>query len=371
MVAHRLSCHLAARGLAVEVLTRRQPRSLGTVDSIDGIQVTRRRFYPSIRECMGKGRPDLGLVSVLSRSGDERAWRAILKRFKPECVNIHFPDWQVDLIPVIRSMGTARLVVSLHGDEVMRAVRGDARQLSRLSTALREADQVTACSGWLLEKACQLVPEAKGKAQVAWNGIEAGLFAEAEPKPWPRPYVLGFGRFVLKKGFDLLLEAFARLKKGSGLDLVLVGSGPERDTLATRAKELGVAGRVFFPGRAFDDEMIRWIRGARMAVVPSREEPFGIAALEIAAAGVPLVATAVGGMPEFLEPLESEFGLVRLCEPTADSLLVVIQASLDEEYEPGQRAAQIQSVGEAFGWDRRLGVYDSVLGPGKQAGQVR
>ena len=257
--------------------------------------------------------------------------RAILERLKPDVVNIHFPDWQVNLIPLIRSVSTSRVVVSLHGDEVMRAVRGDDHQRDRLVAALVQADWVTACSGWLLKQLCPFAPEVAGKATVTWNGIDAERFDGVEGMPYERPYVLGFGRFVAKKGFDLLIDAFARIDGGADIDLVLVGSGPESDRLKQQAVDRGLSERVVFPGRAFEHEMSRWIQGAQLAVVPSYEEPFGIAALEVVAAGVPLVATRVGGMAEVMGGYASEFRSVVLSEPDSESLAVAMRGTLASE----------------------------------------
>ncbi|MEZ5275617.1 MAG: glycosyltransferase family 4 protein [Opitutaceae bacterium] len=364
-VAQRLVRHLIESHHQVEVLTRRYPRRLPAMEVIEGVPIHRRPFQPSPFEGLQRMRPDLALRACLSLPIDRRVGRRILERFDPTLVNIHFPDWQVDLIPFIRSLKRSRLVVSLHGDEVMRAVKGEGGQRDRLLTALRAADFVTACSGWLLEQAIRLEPAVKAKSMVIWNGFDAKGAGTLDASPHKRPYMLGFGRFVEKKGFDLLIEAFAGLEVD--LDLVLVGSGPERERLSGLTEKLGLSGRVFFPGRAYPDEMNRWIGGARLAVVPSREEPFGIAALEVVGAGTPLVATTVGGMTEFLEPLVDDSEAIRLCDVTVGSIRNAIHDLLKKEAGTGKPSVQADRIRDRFDWSRRILDYDAAFAAAERA----
>ena len=67
-VAHRLALHLVARDCVVDVLTRRNPKSLASVEAIDGIPVTRRRFLPPVIESLRTGRIDLAAMSAAART---------------------------------------------------------------------------------------------------------------------------------------------------------------------------------------------------------------------------------------------------------------------------------------------------------------
>jgi glycosyltransferase involved in cell wall biosynthesis len=137
--------------------------------------------------------------------------------------------------------------------------------------------------------------EVLGLANPAWPVIHNGLappeFDVVEPRP-DAVDVVFVGEMRALKGVDVLLDALARLP---GATALFVGGGPDLDAYKARAAEPDLAGRVAFaapmPARA------AFARG-RVVAVPSRAESLPYLVLEAAAAGVPLVATRVGGIPE-------------------------------------------------------------------------
>ena len=127
--------------------------------------------------------------------------------------------------------------------------------------------------------------------------------------------VMGLGRLVPKKGFDLLIEAMNRLAPGERpLHLLLVGDGPLRGDLETRAAS---SGRVHFAG--WQTETSPFFAAAALLVCPSREEPLGNVILEGWAHGLPVVATATAGALELMTegndglivPLDDAAGLAK------------------------------------------------------------
>jgi glycosyltransferase involved in cell wall biosynthesis len=112
-----------------------------------------------------------------------------------------------------------------------------------------------------------------------------------------RPLVLGIGRLVGYKGFDLLLDAFARVRTPDA-ELVILGEGDERPALERRIAALGLVGRVRMPG--YVPEPWRWLEEARCFVSASRTEAFGNVVVEALAAGLPVVSTACHGPVEIL-----------------------------------------------------------------------
>jgi glycosyltransferase involved in cell wall biosynthesis len=114
--------------------------------------------------------------------------------------------------------------------------------------------------------------------------------------------ILGLGRLVPVKGFDLLVEALARVKpKIDEVSVVIVGDGPERDRLAARAAELGVADRLVLAGAVVAPEALALhFAAADVFAAPARNEGMGRALVEAMALGLPVVGTAVGGIPSVI-----------------------------------------------------------------------
>lgn len=140
----------------------------------------------------------------------------------------------------------------------------------------------------------------------------ARLAAFADPKPEYRDklrslfpagnisrVVLAAGRLSPEKGFDVLAEAAKRvLTDQPNTGIVLFGEGIERAKLDARLTELGIADRFQMPGHTTElDPYLLW---ADLVVLPSHTEGLPNVALEASAAGVPVVATAVGGTPEVI-----------------------------------------------------------------------
>ena len=133
------------------------------------------------------------------------------------------------------------------------------------------------------------------------------------------------GRFVHKKGFDVLLHAAARAAgQGASFRLEIGGDGPEGDSLKALAARLGIEDRVVFCG--WVDDVAAFLADADLFVLPSRIEPFGIVVLEAMANGVPIVATRVSGPLETLD--EQTALLVPSDDPAvmAEAMMAVFDA---------------------------------------------
>ena len=123
-----------------------------------------------------------------------------------------------------------------------------------------------------------------------------------------QPLIIGVGRLTAQKGFDILIEAFARVAaKHLDWRLVIYGEGPDRKELETLRDALALQGKVSFPGltRNIDTAFVE----AGLFALPSRFEGYPNALLEALAAGLPVIATsAPGGASEILE--NGKYGLL-------------------------------------------------------------
>lgn len=130
---------------------------------------------------------------------------------------------------------------------------------------------------------------------------------------------LFIGELRSVKGVDVLLQALARLNTRRSLTAVIVGMGPEDGALRQMAKDLGIDRQVRFAGAMPARQAFRL---GRAMLVPSRAESFPYVVLEAAAAGLPLIATNVGGIPEMVIGTSN-----KLIEPgDADALEAAMEA---------------------------------------------
>ncbi|HLN98958.1 MAG TPA: glycosyltransferase family 4 protein [Pyrinomonadaceae bacterium] len=369
-VAHNLARELFASGHQVRVVTNRYPRSLPAKETIEGIEVDRILFIRPDFSYLRRGRPDLFAASLVNAPLTYAKLKNLLREFRPDVVNVHFPDHQIPFVLKLRSEFAFRLVVSLHGHDIDRldAMRtsakenttGLAKSQKQLKSLLKEADVITACSRHLLDKAVKIQPSVSRKGCVLYNGVDLARFANKTRYSHPRPYILSFGRLTHKKGFDLLLRAFAQAGDSNpAVDLIIAGEGEDRERLRVLVNELELAGRVHFFGDALPTEIVELLNGCVFAVVPSRHEPFGIVALEAIAAGKHVLATRTGGLGEFLS--EKFSNGATLVEPTVEALTDGLRQLLAAGTNGSAMAMMNGSVLEQYSWPLVAKRYENIL----------
>ena len=217
-----------------------------------------------------------------------RATIAAARRFRPDVVHAHF------LVPagfVAALAGRAPLVVTAHGQDVRNigAIPGVA---AATRTVVRRAAAVVAVSDFLRRELEAKLPEARGKTHVIDSGVDLERFRPSPPPNGGAPAFLCVGSLTPRKNVVRLAGAFGRLGRGT---LTFVGDGPEREALQGRPG-------VFLAGRVPYGEVPTWIARSTVVCQPSLVEPFGQALLEAMACGRPVVATRIGGPPEFVDP---------------------------------------------------------------------
>jgi len=180
----------------------------------------------------------------------------------------------------------------------------------------------------------------------------------------PHDLVVGMAaQFIPRKGHQILLDAVPSvLAKHPGTRFILFGRGPLRDEVGARIREWGLHERVLLPG--FRDDLARLLPCLDVLVHPATREGLGIILLQASAAGVPIVATRAGGIPEAV--VEGENGLL---VPPNDP--VALAEALESLLSDPDRAAALGAAGrvrvrEHFSVDRmvegNLAVYRHVLG---------
>lgn len=204
--------------------------------------------------------------------------------------------------------------------------------------AFRRFDAVIAVSRPLAARLSMVAPDRLEVVPNAWYPAVAPLDRAAARRelrvPDDRFHIGWVGRLSPEKGPDVLVEALARLE-GVPYAASFVGDGPERRRLETRATALGAAGRIVWAGAR--PEASRLFPGFDVFVLSSRTEGTPIVLFEAMAAGVPVVATHVGGVEDVVTPAEAR--LVPSEDPDA-----LAQAVRDVWMDQGGAAARARAA---------------------------
>lgn len=250
-------------------------------------------------------------------------------RARPDVIYAHFLVPTGTVAALVSLLTRVPLVVTAHGTDVRNV--GRVRGVGALTRAtLARARKVVAVSDFLRRGLLERLPLAEEKVCVIDSGVDLDRFRGSDPaKARHRlgldgegPFYLFIGTLDERKNVVALADAFAGLRAGQ---LVLVGDGPHRARLEGRPG-------VRLVGRVTHDRIPEWIAACDVLCQPSLEEPFGQAILEAMACERPVLATSVGGPPEFV---------------TSEAGVLVDPRSVDSIRDGLQRAAALPSPNPA------------------------
>ena len=335
----------------IHVLTRRGPEAAGRVHSTGGPKL----LFPllaGVSYLRSQERFDVvhvnesdGVVVALAL----RLSRWLGRRGPRLCVSFqvsyHAEGREVRALRV-----DGRVVSRPTGSEwVFKLLRAPLLALAgRLSGRL--ADHVIACSRYTEREIVADYGIAPEDVTVVANGIK--LPQESRPGTVvERPEVEGevvalfAGRLRTRKAVAVLLEAMAR-PEARGVGLIVVGDGEQGAALRQQAARLGLGRRVLFAGMKPRAEVAALYPLADIFVLPSTYEGFPVAILEAMAAGLPVVATSVAGVPEAIDPGVS--GLLVAAEDAAGLARALAELAADPERRKAMGAAARRAVAERF-----------------------
>ncbi|KMV23248.1 glycosyltransferase family 1 protein [Mycobacterium heckeshornense] len=357
---HHLSTALAAAGHDVVVLSRRptgtDPTTHPSSDEIsEGVRVVAAAQDPHeftfgadmMAWTLAMGHAMIRAGLSLKKPGTTRAWR-------PDVVHAH--DWLVAHPAIALSeFYDVPMVSTIHATEAGRHSGWVSGALSRQVHAIeswlvRESDSLITCSASMREEITELFGPGLAEITVIRNGIDADRwpFAARRPRTGP-PELLYVGRLEYEKGVHDLIAALPRIRRShAGTTLTIAGDGTQQDWLVEQARKHRVLKAVNFVGHLDHDELLAALHRADAAVLPSHYEPFGLAALEAAAAGTPLVTSNIGGLGEAV--IDGQTGLS--CPPRdVARLAAAVRAVLDDPDAAQRRArAARQRLTSDFDW---------------------
>ena len=362
VVAAEVAASLARRGHAVHVFSDDLPGRLAPAQA----NVTFHRVAPPAYPQLKHSPYTLALTSMIVEVSRRERLEVIHAHYAlPHAVSAHLAREVLAADPAGRA-AAPKLVTTLHGTDIT-LVGSDPSFLPLTRFSIVASDAVTTPSAWLARATHETLGVPPTVAiEVIPNFVDAERFRPAglAPRPLPAaPVVVHVSNFRPVKRVPDVVEVFARLRAERPARLRLVGDGPDRAEVAALAARLGVAADVEFLGERVDLPAV--LREADLFLLPSETESFGLAALEAMASGVPVVASAVGGLPEVIPDGEVGF-LCRLGDVEA------MAAAAHRLFDDGALHARLSAAARRLAEtryrvepavDRYVSVYRRVIGP--------
>jgi N-acetyl-alpha-D-glucosaminyl L-malate synthase BshA len=328
IVATELGRELARRGHRVHFVSYEVPRRLDRFQDNVFFHEVETRDYPLFEQ----GMYPLALTSKMV----ELASHEPLDLFHVHYAVPHATS--AYLARQILGPRAPKIVTTLHGTDVTLVGR-DPSYLALTRFSIVESDGVTTPSHDLARSTRALlgVPDDK-PIEVIENFVDTELYAPAQDKSWGAlahlfdragvdlagrgrpPLVVHVSNFRPVKRVDDVVRVFAEVRRTLPALLLLVGDGPERSRVEAQVRELGLSRFVCFLGKQL--ELATVIAHADVFLLPSELESFGLAALEALSAGVPVVATRVGGVPEVVQD-----GVTGFLHPVGDVAAMAASAA--------------------------------------------
>ncbi|MCI0476607.1 MAG: glycosyltransferase family 4 protein [Anaerolineales bacterium] len=323
--------NLTRLGHSVVILSSLPPGNVPPREQVDGVWVNR---FPWGRRPLWS----LPFRAAWTLVGMARALRA----FKPDLVFVNFLSINALYVLLLHYVLGFRLVVSARGNDIQGIPLRSRLQRWMLSRLFARADAVIFCSAYVQRDAAPFLKHVSPRAfvGVVGDGFDPAEFRAPRSYQYSAPYILAMGRLVHKKGFDLLIRAFARIaSEFPRVHLLIVGDGEERAALERLMDELKMRERVVLLGFADRATSIALFWGCEFFVLSSRLEPFGIVVAEAMAARKAVLATKSGGVIDLMQPGVN--GL--LVDADVDALANGLRAMLahpDATRAMGERARQ-------------------------------
>jgi glycosyltransferase involved in cell wall biosynthesis len=276
----------------------------------------------------------------------------LLRAIAPDLVNAHYATGYGTLV---RRSGFRPTLLSVWGSDVYDFPRRSPLHRWLLRRNLAAATAIASTSHCMARRVRLLRPHAE--VFVTPFGVDEHAFA---PQPMSRTddaIVIGTTKALARTyGIDLLIEAFAlaarRLAPAVRLRLELTGSGPDEQALRRQATRLGIESIVTFHGAVAHARIPQMLQRLDVFAALSRDESFGVAALEAGACGKPVVVSDAEGLAEVTLPAKTGLVVPREDVASAADALVALAGDGDLRASLG-RAARAHVV-EHYGWSRSL-----------------
>ena len=354
VIASEVGMRLAQRGHEIHFVSHERPFRLDPLT----LGVHYHRVHVSSYPLFRYPPYALALANQLSR---------VIQDHEIDVIHAHYAIPHSLAAILARSMNAdqgVKVVTTLHGTDIT-LVGADPSYTDITRWSMEESDHVTGVSDWLVEETRQELG-AHLQVETIPNAVDTDSFSPDRARAELRSRFAPQGELLLahvsnfrpvKRTGDVL-RIFAKAAKDLPASLLMIGDGPDRAAAETLARELGIWERVHWLGIV--DDTAPLLASSDLFLLPSENESFGLAALEAMACGLPVIATASGGMPEVIVDGETGYlapvgDIDALAEGTRRLLEDVPRRSLFA-------ATGRQRVEERFRWDPVISQYEKLYG---------
>jgi glycosyltransferase involved in cell wall biosynthesis len=234
----------------------------------------------------------------------------IVKEFRPQLLHAHFATESTASARELAAAHKIPYTFTAHGYDIHRKPPPDFAARATAASAVITVSQANA------KYVTTIFGISPSRMHVIPCGVDTSRFMPRDGSHSENtPLILCVARLVVVKNLVLLLQSCAKLRdRGLTFRCLLIGDGPCRAELETTRSQLGLDKIVQMPGAARQSEVLSWWQQATIGVLTSNHEGMPVSLMEAAACGVPVVATAAGGIPELVQD-----GVTGLLVPAGDS----------------------------------------------------
>ncbi len=284
----------------------------------------------------------------------------VLRAFKPDLVYSHFLTINALYVLLLHYVLRFRLVSSSRGNDIQGIPARSRLQRWMLPRLFARSNAILFCSSYVQRDAAPYLRGVPSRTfiGVVGDGFNPDEFAGKRAYAHSAPYLLAMGRLVEKKGFDLLIRAFAQIaREFPRVELLIAGDGEERGRLEEAVRVWRLEDRVHLLGFADREKTIALFLGCEFFVLSSRVEPFGIVVLEAMAAHKAVLATRSGGVVDLVQ--DGVNG--RLVDADVESLARGLREMLSRPDETRARGKRAYDSIKQWTWEAVTGQFLEVF----------
>ena len=289
---------------------------------------------------------------------DQEEFLPLLRDFRPQLIHAHFATQPTELARELAARLEIPYCLTAHGYDVYRRPPGD------FAERCRDAGAVVTVSSANARYMIDELGAPPSNLSVVPCGVDTTWFEPGTNANAENPLLLCVARLRPVKNLSILLQACALLReRGFVFRCVIVGDGEERASLEAERARLGLESSVEFAGLASQEAVRDYWRQASVGLLTSLSEGMPVSLMEALSCGVPVVAPAIGGIPEMIRQCDDGFVVPVNDAPAAADAVAKILG--DPALESAMRRAARESARQRFSIevqvDRLLEIWDRVL----------